>query len=325
MIRGKRFWIIVMIFFAAVGIGDRVFDASPVYADASWQAVYWNNTALDGAPVLQRPEMVLNNDWGLQSPAPGIVNGDYFSVRWTRTVDLSPGRYRFIATADDGIRVWVNDVLIIDGWQNQARTVYIGYVDVTGGPASVKVEYYDQQHHAVAQLTWARISGSGPLLADTAVPASNSNVSVYETPVSNWQGEYFNNAYLIGEPVLVRDDAQIDFDWGLDPPDPHYIVFDREHFSARWTQTVNMPDGRYRFLVTVDDGVRLWVDGQLIINQWGTHAGATFSAEIDLPGGDVPIKVEYYDDVGLAEIHLSWLQIDNEFSSDEFDPLNHTN
>ncbi len=325
MMKGKRNWAILVILGMVVAVGDQLFRTDLAYADASWQAVYWNNTTLDGAPVLQRPEMVLNNDWGLQSPAPGIVNGDYFSARWTRTVDLSPGRYRFIATADDGIRVWVDGTLIIDGWQAQPKTVYVGYADVTGGSAYVQVEYFDEQHQAIVQLTWAKISGSGPLLADTAVPASNSNVPVYETPVSNWYGEYFNNAYLIGEPVFVRDDAQIDFDWGLNPPDPQYIVFDREHFSARWTQTVNLPDGRYRFLVTVDDGVRLWVDNQLIINQWGTHAGATFSAEIDLSGGDVPIKVEYYDDVGLAEIHLSWSQIDAQFPAEDFDPLNHAN
>ncbi|MCB9445921.1 MAG: hypothetical protein H6669_16970 [Ardenticatenaceae bacterium] len=316
MSKNKKVQIVLLFLFTAVTLGYQAFHSDPAYADASWQATYWNNTLLEGAPVLQRPEAVLINDWGLQSPAPGIVNGDYFSARWTRTVDLSPGRYRFIATADDGIRVWVNGVLIIDGWKDQPKTVYIGYADVTDGSADVKVEYYDEQHQAVAQLTWTKIWGSGPLLSDTAVPASNSTASVYETPVTNWKGEYFNNAYLIGEPVLVRDDAAVDFNWGLNTPDPQYIDFDREHFSARWTQTANLPAGRYRFIVTVDDGVRLWVNNQLLMDQWGHHAGATFAAEIDLPGGDVPIKVEYYDDVGLAEIHLSWSQIDGESTSD---------
>ena len=250
------------------------------------------------------------NDWGNKSPAEGIVEGDYFSARWTRTLDVSPGRYRFLATADDGIRVWVNDQLIIDGWQDQARTVYIGYATSDGTPLDVRVEYYDQQHDAVAQLTWTKVSGSGPLLLSSGEVAANSNVSVYEPEISNWYGEYFNNAYLIGEPVVIRDDAAVDFDWGLNPPDPSYEAFDRERFSARWTNTLDFEPGTYRFSVTVDDGVRVWVDGKLIINQWGHHAAATFTAVVQLTGGEVPIRVEYFDDVGSAEIHFYYEKVD---------------
>jgi hypothetical protein len=302
----KWIWTLLFITILAVGTGS----AAVVNADEGWQATYWNNTDLSGAPVLQRPETVLMNDWGTDSPASGIVEKDYFSARWTRTMTLTPGTYRFMATADDGIRVWVNDELIIDGWQNQARTVYMGYAYADGSALDVRVEYYESQYDAVAQLTWTKVSGSGPLLLDTAVPAANSSLTTYEPTISSWYGEYFNNAYLIGEPTMIRDDAQINFDWGLNSPDPQYSDFDNEHFSARWTQTINLPAGLYQFTATADDGVRLWVDGQLIINQWGHHAGATFTAEIELSGGDVPIRVEYFDDVGLAEIHLDWMEVE---------------
>lgn len=303
----QRKWIwLLLITVLAVGISG----AATVKADEGWEATYWNNTDLSGAPVLVRPESVLMNDWGYASPASGIVEKDYFSARWTQTLELTPGTYRFMATADDGIRVWVNDELIIDAWLDQPKTVYIGYAYADGSPVDVRVEYYDRQHLAVAQLTWSKVSGSGPLLLDTAEPASNSNVPTYEPTISNWYGEYFNNAYLIGEPTMIRDDAQIDFDWGLNPPDLQYSDFDNEHFSARWTQTVDLPAGLYRFTATADDGVRVWVNGQLIINQWDHHAGATFTAEFELPGGDVPIRVEYFDDVGLAEIHLDWTLVE---------------
>ena len=62
--------------------------------------------------------------------------------------------------------------------------------------------------------------------------------------------------------------------------------------------------------MTFDDGVRVWVDGKLIINQWGHHAAATFTADVQLTGGEVPIRVEYFDDVGSAEIHFYYEKVD---------------
>lgn len=272
--------------------------ATSLYADEGWQATYWNNTSLSGAPVLQRPEAVLDNDWGFGSPGPG-VNNDYFSARWTRTLNLEPGRYRFIATADDGVRLWVNNTLILDAWQNQVATSNVVYIDVPGGDTPVRMEYYDNQHHARARLMWAKVLASQVLIPDPQPAAT----------IQAWRGEYYKNKYLLGTPVMVRDDAQIDFDWGLDSPDPHFMKLWHEFFSVRWTNTLNLESGRYRFTATVDDGVRLWVNNQLLIDRWDSHTVISFSGEIDLPGGPTPVKMEYYDEVGLAEAHLTWTKV----------------
>ncbi len=84
----------------------------PQHATPNWQATYWNNMSLSGPPALQRQEPALNYDWGSGSPAPS-VNADGFSVLWQRYIDITPGTYRFTVTADDGIRVWVDGVLLI--------------------------------------------------------------------------------------------------------------------------------------------------------------------------------------------------------------------
>ena len=91
--------------------------ANPLLAaDSSWQATYWNNKTLTGTAVLQRNENELNHDWGDGSPDL-IVNIDNFSARWTRSINFpTSSAYRFTATMDDGMRVYVDNVLIIDSW-----------------------------------------------------------------------------------------------------------------------------------------------------------------------------------------------------------------
>ena len=100
--------------------------------------------------------------------------------------------------------------------------------------------------------------------------------------VTEWLGEYYNNRDLSGSPVLVRNDPYISFDWGLGSPDPSLPVND---FSVRWTRTMNFTAATYRFYARVDDGVRLWVDNSLLIDQWNQGSVRTFTADINLTEG----------------------------------------
>lgn len=88
---------------------------SPQHSDTVWQAYYWTNPNLTGDPQVQTVADRINFNWGTGGPGGGIP-ADNFSARWTRTVDLAAGRYRFTATSDDGIRVWVDGTLVIDQW-----------------------------------------------------------------------------------------------------------------------------------------------------------------------------------------------------------------
>ncbi|HEX6383037.1 MAG TPA: PA14 domain-containing protein [Anaerolineae bacterium] len=262
--------------------------ATNLYADSSWEARYWNNRTLSGDPALQRTESELNHDWGDGSPATTVVSDDNFSARWTRTINLPAGTYRFTATMDDGMRVWVDNALIIDSWtDSQVHSVsadrYLG-----SGDHQIKVEYYEVGGKAVARLSWVAISG--------AVPGS-------EPAITRWRGEYFNNLTLSGTPALVRDDDQINFNWGGSSPAWGTVAAD--NFSVRWTRNLVLDPGRYRFTVRADDGVRLWVNNRLLIDRWIDEAATTYSAEIDLPGGAIPVRLEYYERVGGAEVSLS--------------------
>lgn len=247
-----------------------------------WRAEYFNNTSLSGTPALVRDDAKIDFNWGSGSPALGTISTDQFSARWTRTLDLSAGRYRFKVTVDDGARLWVDGHLLIDAWREQSVRTYTEEIYVSGGSVPIKMEYFEHSGLAIAKLSWS--------------PASTATYS--------WHAEYFDNMSLSGTPALVRDEAKIDFDWGSGSPVPGTIGADR--FSVRWTRTLDLSAGRYRFTMTVDDGARLWVNGQLLIDVWHDQAVRTYTAEIDLPDDPVPVKMEYYEHVGHAVARLSW-------------------
>src|SRR5439155_7680128 len=85
-----------------------------------FQAQYFNSINLNGTAALTQCESApINHDWQLGSPAPGI-SSDLFSARYTGNFDFAQGQYRFDATADDGVRIYVDGQLILNGWVDQA-------------------------------------------------------------------------------------------------------------------------------------------------------------------------------------------------------------
>lgn len=145
-------------------------------------------------------------------------------------------------------------------------------------------------------------------LALGVLPVPGARLPIAEAnPGTQWNASYFNNRNLQGSPVVTRIDDRIDFNWALGSPDP---AVPADNFSARWTKTVNFPvGGRWTFRVGADDGVRMWIDTTLIIDQWhGTPAGyTTYTATLDsLTAGPHDLKVEYYEETGLAGIQVTW-------------------
>ncbi len=256
--------------------------------EGNWQAEYWNNRDLSGAPVLVRQESSINYDWGTGSPAPG-VNADNFSAQWTETTNVPEGTYRFTATMDDGMRVFVDDVVVIDQWfDGEARTVTAD-VFLGAGTHTVRVQYFEAGGLAVARVNIALVSAPPP------PPTTQA-----------WRGEYFNNTNLAGTPALIRDDANINFNWGYGSPAPS---IQDNFFSVRWTRTLTLEPGTYRFTTVTDDGVRLTVNGSQIINDWQVQAATAYSADITVPGGGTVVTMEYFENTQLAEARLTWTKL----------------
>jgi hypothetical protein len=264
-------------------------------SSGQWRGEYYNNRDLLGAPALIRGDAQVDFNWGFGSPAAGLINTDNFSVRWTNTVNFPSGRYRFRATVDDGVRVFVNDQLVIDAWRVQGVATFDSGEITLSGNIPLRVEYFEDAGEARVALTWFPTGGAPP----TPPPPPAGEI---------WTAEYFNNPDLAGSPVLVRGEGgAINYNWGLGAPAPGIV--NNDFFSARWNRAVNFGAGTYRFHVVVDDGARLYVNNNLIINQWRQQSPTEFTAEVNLAGGSIPVRLEYVEFTDNAQVRLTWEQV----------------
>lgn len=92
----------------------------------------------------------------MNAPAPGLPN-QYWSGRWTRTEWLQAGTYRIYATTDDGVRVFVDNQLIIDCWQVQAAASFYGDVTLGEGNHEIRVEYFQASGVALLYVNYSRL------------------------------------------------------------------------------------------------------------------------------------------------------------------------
>ncbi|MCP5100498.1 MAG: hypothetical protein GY943_33530, partial [Chloroflexi bacterium] len=244
----------------------------------NWRGEYWNNTTLSGSSALVRNDTAINYSWGSDSPA-AEINADDFSVRWTRRLSFSEGTYTFRATIDDGMRVYIDDTLVLDEWSaNSNRTVTFDVL-LTSGEHDIWVEYYELTGEAIAVLTWEQTSGS-----------------------STWVGEYWSNADFSGAPAYTVAADEIDFDWRQGSP---ISGLPADNFSVRWTGQFSFEDGRYTFTARADDGVRVYIDGVLLIDAWNDGSDKAVTADVDLNGLHT-ILVEYYDVAVSAHVLVSY-------------------
>ncbi|HQD83114.1 MAG TPA: PA14 domain-containing protein, partial [Quisquiliibacterium sp.] len=191
----------------------------------------------------------------------------------------------------------------IDNWTDHAPTVNTSAaITLTAGRrATLRLEYYERGGGATMRLRWQPPGAT----ASVAVPADRLHPAAPEV-VTGLRGDYFANLTFSGTAALTRFQA-VDFDWGTGAPGPGVPA---DNFSVRWTGFVTAPTGgTYRFRTVSDDGVRLWVNGTRVINNWTDHGPATdTSTSIRLSAGQrVPIGLDYYERGGGAVIRLQWL------------------
>jgi hypothetical protein len=283
-----------------------------------WHGKYFDNRNMVGGPALERNDAAnwravgINFDWGVGPPVDWMPD-DNFSVRWTRTVDFTPGYYRFVVQADDGVRLWLDQSIIIDQWHDMDYELH--YVDGTylQGTHTIRLEYYERNGHARVRFWWEPGTDSdapptsvpaGPAPAETGAGAVPGVIEEAWTD-DPWAAAYFPNTNLSGRPVFSRIETSLDHDWGWGSPG---AVVPPDNFSARWTQPLYFQGGLYRFTTYTDDGVRLWVDGRLVIDSWRPMRGYR-SATVRLSPGVHDVKMEYYERTGAALARLTWRRV----------------
>lgn len=124
-------------------------------------------------------------------------------------------------------------------------------------------------------------------------------------PENGLQGAYYNNMDLAGTPALTRTDASIQFNWRQGSPDP---AIGKDLFSIRWNGRLGAAYSElYSIYSSSDDGIRVWIDGNLVIDSWIRQSGQERKGSIHLIAGKLhDIKVEYFEYQGDARVMLMW-------------------
>ncbi len=123
----------------------------------------------------------------------------------------------------------------------------------------------------------------------------------------SWRAEYYTNTSLSGAPKLVTFVDTLSIDFGRRSPAPEIPP---DHFSARFTAVRHLEEGTYLFLLSVDDGARVWLDGDLIIDAWDVGRKEDVKARVYIDKtGDHEIQVAYFENTGDAVIHAEWIHL----------------
>jgi hypothetical protein len=182
----------------------------------------------------------------------------------------------------DGGKLYIDDVLVLNEWvDGERRTVSVD-VALKKGTHEIRFEYYNSYGGAVAQL-WYEV--------------------VDESVFEGWKAMYWMNKTMDSDLVLIRDESEINFDWDDDGP------FGHDHsnkFSVQWNRRFEFETGRYIFRAFADDGIRVYVDNALVINEWHDSAGnEIYKVELELSGTH-EITVQYYENAGKALVQFEW-------------------
>lgn len=258
-------------------------NADPII-NAPWLGEYYSNPDLLGRAAVVRNDGSIDFNWGYGAPDSALP-ADGFSVRWTSSRSLSAGSYRFYAISDDGVRVYLDGMLIIDQWHDAAGNTYVAEQRVSAGSHQFRVEYYENGGGARISFWWERVDAN-------AYP--------------DWKGEYYANSSLSGSPTLVRNDKVIDFAWGYNAPDPALPVDD---FSVRWTRSAYFEAATYRFHAVTDGSITLWLGSQILIDRWHDGSVREFTADFKPARGDYSVKVEFIEGSGSARVKVWWEKV----------------
>ncbi|WP_426514475.1 glycoside hydrolase family 3 C-terminal domain-containing protein [Dactylosporangium sp. McL0621] len=168
-----------------------------------------------------------------------------------------------------------------------------------GGSAAVNAPYLVTPYDAIHARTASAVYAPGIAAADGALPPVPASAFTVLTAA------YYNSTDLSGTAVLTRAESTIDKVWGGASPAPGVAA---TNWSARYTATLHpRVSGTYQFSLTSDDGSRLLVNGQQVINNWFNQGSTTRTGSVALTAGqNVSVEVDYFQGGGASNLTLGW-------------------
>lgn len=252
-----------------------------------WRGAYFTNRSLAGNPKFIRYQPKISFNWGTGGPQ-HLGKVDDFSIRFTRTMYFEGGRYLFHIKTKDGVRLLIDDKMVLNEWHDVPQAANYHVERALGqGNHKIQLDYYNHAGPAQVHLQIERIAGGQPP----------------PPPDGPWHARYWNNRQLQGEPAWTTKYEDVVFDWGKGSPNPRIAA---DYFSARYIGDFYFKDGKYRFYAMSDDGVRIWLDRTLILDQWRVQGRTAFSSDVDVPEGNHRIRVDYFENTGGAALKVFW-------------------
>ncbi len=245
------------------------------------------------------------------------VNADNFSVTWDGWLSPgSQGNYTFRLDADDKARVLIDtgsgyQQVLENGWDTPATGGYKLSNPITlaaaGSRYPVRVEFVETTGSAKCKFQWQLNAGSFANIPVANIYTDNAGAT------TGWNANYYSNPTFTPPAAHTQTDSDVSSgnggDWGTGSPDP--AIF-HNNFTARWSgQILPQYSQKYYFVARADDGVKLWVNRQLIVDRWTNSGAVDTIGSIDLQANVLyDITMEYYEGTGSAEAHLSWYSDD---------------
>lgn len=236
-------------------------------------------------------------------------------------VNTEEHKQTVLKIAKEGIVLLKNENSILPLNLNKIKSIAVigpnSKVAVTGGGGSSMVIPFNSVSplEALQNKIGDRIKinfSQGMIIdGETNVIETNFLFTDRSEKINGLNAEYFDNINLEGNPAKVIIDKQINFKWNDQGP---FKDFPKDNFSVRWTGYIKADkSANYTFDVTSDDGVRLFIDDQLVIKDWTDHGMLTNSFTTGLKQGQLyKITLEYYEKGGDANVKLGWRKPNDE-------------
>ncbi|WP_025764130.1 PA14 domain-containing protein [Dyadobacter tibetensis] len=279
-----------------------------------------NPSGLSPGLSYQYFETAAHNNWGATSSLSGqavVKSGittnfnlnernrnENFGFEFNGYIDIvTEGEYRFFLRSDDAGAFYIGNQLVVsfEGLHGMDPE-QSGKICLKSGKHAIRALLLQAGGGYGLELRY-----EGPGLGKQLIP-DQKLFNEGRTVPGNGTGltaQYFNNTSLSGSPTFSRVDQAVNFSWNGASPG---AGLGGEYFSVRWTGKVLAPvSGFFTFLSNNDDGTRLWINGQSLINDWTGHAPELRSGSISLAAGQkYDLTMEYYQGWGGAQAQLLW-------------------
>jgi PKD repeat protein len=261
---------------ASAGTGTTSFDDTTVAAGTS----YWYRVA------------------AFKQLGSAMTMSDYSEI-----VGVAVPAVPFADFSADVVSVTAGDSVTFTDLSSNAPTDWAWTFD-GGTPASSSAQHpvvvYATPGTFAVSLTASNVSGS-----DTVTKTGFITVQPVGCAASEWSVDWFDGTALAGPVAGSQCVSSIDLNFGSGGPAAAASV-GVNTFSGRFTKTVNLTAGTYRFTTTSDDGVRVLVDNNPVIDHWVNQSSRTWTGQVTLGAGNHTIVVEYYENTGSARIQADY-------------------